>query len=334
MIGELRNDEIYSSSAALTEPLPPTNRGHRLPSGGIVVAFDATPAGRRAVRVAARWAHRLDRSLTIITTQRSLPVSVLNPALAGNAAWLRPHLLSQGLRRLTEGLLQSYPNLSTDVRTVRGSVGENLLRASEDGHLVVSGTRGRGVPAAILAGSVADDVVRRSSVAAMVVPASGRPHGPVLAAVNIVSGQLVPAAEPVLATAFEVARAFGVPLTITTIWSRWAATDAIALRELAGTEHPEVVSQALTRALQEATADLTAAQPETPVTIIVETGQPQWELLRASHRASTLVVGYEHRGTSTGLFRSSTSRAVSQLAHCPVLICPHGVHGHADRAAR
>jgi nucleotide-binding universal stress UspA family protein len=91
-------------------------------------------------------------------------------------------------------------------------------------------------------------------------------------------------------------------------------------------EHPEqsLDAEPARRAVRELVdkAASESGDPAPEVIVIVTTGNPAEELVRASQDADMVVVGSHGRGGFGGLLMGSVSNQVAQHAACPVVIVP------------
>jgi nucleotide-binding universal stress UspA family protein len=196
------------------------------------------------------------------------------------------------------------PAVRTRVDVTTTSVAAHLAAAPVDGELVCMATHGRTRLGALVLGSVADAVVRRTSAPVLLIGprrAAGLDLGrPVVAAVD---GSERDAS--VVATAVGWARTLGVPLVLTTVVTApseplgWVAADellAAAAEQADGLGVP-------------ATVDPVAA------------GDPVGGLLAAADGAGCLVLGSRRRSAVQAV-ASSTVHDVVRRSPIPVLVAP------------
>lgn len=139
----------------------------------ILVAVDGTPVAREAARVGLELAERLGARVSLL--------HVLPPSLEEEHA-AEFEAFERACEQYAKDLLQEVRLLTgragppTETRVIHGEPSPAILRAAEEwgADLVVLGTRDRSRMARTLLGSVADEVVRRSTRPVLVVPDSGK----------------------------------------------------------------------------------------------------------------------------------------------------------------
>ncbi len=176
-----------------------------------------------------------------------------------------------------------------------------LAHRSRDSCLVVVGSRGLGRFGALLIGSVAVHLAAHAACPVLIVRGRPEPDGPVLVAVD---GSGVGA--EALGFAFAEASARRVPLT--------ALHVAHPSASLPGQEE---------RALAEALAGHRDTYPDVELRSELIEAHARPALIDASRAAQLLVVGARGRGGFTGMLLGSTSQAMIQHAHCPVVVVRH-----------
>ncbi|GAA1403396.1 hypothetical protein GCM10009639_48190 [Kitasatospora putterlickiae] len=186
-----------------------------------------------------------------------------------------------------------------------------LARHSREAALVVVGSRGLGRFGALLIGSVAVHLAAHADCPVLIVRGRPDPDGPVLVAVD---GTGVGA--EALGFAFAEASARRAPLTALHIAHP-------------STGRPDQEERVLAEALAGWREKYPAVEPRSEV---VE-AHTRPALLEASREAQLLVVGARGRGGFAGLLLGSTSQAMIQHAHCPVVVVRHPAEHPAEHPA-
>ncbi|MFJ4672642.1 universal stress protein [Kitasatospora purpeofusca] len=281
-------------------------------SDPVLVGVDGSEASLAAVDVAVREARLRGRGLRIVHAfiWPLMHVS-LGPAQGGPA--------EGGLRHQAERVLEDArararaldPELEIGAELVTGEPLTVLAHRSRDSCLVVVGSRGLGRFGALLIGSVAVHLAAHAACPVLIVRGRPEPDGPVLVAVD---GSGVGA--EALGFAFAEAAARRVPLT--------ALHVAHPSASLPGQEE---------RALAEAVAGRRDEYPDVELRSELIEAHVRPALIDASRAAQLLVVGARGRGGFAGMLLGSTSQAMIQHAHCPVVVVRHEEQ-HEEQPAR
>jgi nucleotide-binding universal stress UspA family protein len=284
---------------------------------GIVVGADETAAGVAA----ARWA--LEEGAL-----RGVPVTVVR-------AWTDPAALGQGMGMRTAGELDAFRGAAEDLArevlraaggpaggvratsvAVRGRAKEVLTHASEDAELLVVGTRSAGALSRGILGSVSASLLHHAHCPVVVVP---EPRDEPTGARRVVVGvDHSTSSLAALAWAAEEAERRSWPLV------------PVLVREPAGLGSErsfETVDLAQLEASERAA--LVAAAQRDHAGVLVEpeivTGHAAGALLDVTRPGDLAVLGARGRGGFRRLLLGSTSTAVAEHAHCPVVVLrpPH-----------
>jgi nucleotide-binding universal stress UspA family protein len=206
------------------------------------------------------------------------------------------------------------PGVRTRTETVLGKPAVHLVALAQDAALTVVGSRGHGGFAGLLLGSVSQRLSTHAPGPVVVV--RGRTdarEGPVVAGVDD-----SPAAEHVLATAFEVAEQRGAGLVVirtflpaVPLWIEGVPTTEIRTPAEDAAEHERLVE--LLRPWRQ-------KYPQTSVEALVSHGGAAAVLTGVSRTARLVVVGSRGHGTVAGVLLGSTGMQLSHHADCPVLI--------------
>ena len=284
---------------------------------GIVVGADETSAGVAA----ARWA--LEEGAL-----RDLPVTVVrawaDPVALGYGMGMAVMTELESLRRTAEDLARGVLRkaggpaggpAATSV-AVQGRTTEVLRSWSENAELVVVGTRSAGALSRGVLGSVSASVLHHAHCPVVVVP---EPRDEPTAARRVVVGvDHSPSSVHALGWAAEEAERRSWPLV------------PVLVREPAGLGHGgsgQAVDLARLEASERAALVAAARAHHPGVTVEPEvlSGHAAHALLDFSVPGDLLVLGARGRGGFRSLLLGSTSTAVAQHAHCPVVVIrpPH-----------
>jgi nucleotide-binding universal stress UspA family protein len=168
-------EHLLESASCAVAIAPRGYREHAEQSIDVIVcAFDGTPEARRVLTVAEALARRLDASLRVIRVVES-PGSVdatraVDPQAAAAARRIRERPLDD-LRRVVAELDHG---VDADAAVLYGEPAEELVRASFSADLVVAGSRGYGPLHALLAGAVSGRLIRGAACPLIVVPRAAR----------------------------------------------------------------------------------------------------------------------------------------------------------------
>ncbi|MDY0815650.1 universal stress protein [Kitasatospora purpeofusca] len=271
-------------------------------SDPVLVGVDGSEASLAAVDVAVREARLRGCGLRIVHAfiWPLMHVS-LGPAQGGPA--------EGGLRHQAENLLEDArararaldPRLEIGTELVTGEPLTVLARRSRDACLVVVGSRGLGRFGALLIGSVAVHLAAHAACPVLIVRGRPEPDGPVLVAVDGSETDT-----EALGFAFAEASARRAPLTALHVAHPGASRP----------DHEE-------RALAEAPAVRRDEYPDVELRTELIEAHARPALIDASRAAQLLVVGARGRGGFAGMLLGSTSQAVIQHAHCPVVVVRH-----------
>jgi nucleotide-binding universal stress UspA family protein len=296
---------------------------------GVVVGYDGSPSSKVALDWAAETARVLGRPLTVmhcvdISTVVEFPTYDGAAALAEVEDAARA-LLDEGVARATAILDPSQVHRLSAI----GSGAAELVAASKDADLVVTGSRGRGRLLGGLLGSTSYAVTAHAHCPAIVVrgpatnghgkPAEARHPGPGHAV--IVGLDDSDSSERALLEAADVAVASGALLRLVTV-ARLASVESWAYAEdtKAGTDSTHAIREAAEATLKRAEAHARGAHPELEIETEVLYGEPGHVLGDLAERAGLVVVGSRGRGGFTGLLLGSVSHTVIHEAPCPVMV--------------
>jgi nucleotide-binding universal stress UspA family protein len=206
------------------------------------------------------------------------------------------------------------PGVRTRTDTLMGKPAARLLTLARAAALTVVGSRGHGGFAGLLLGSVGQRLSTHAPGPVVVV--RGRTdagEGPVVAGVDD-----SPAAEHVLATAFEAAGHCDAALVVVRtylpavpLWIHGVPAAEVPTPEEDAAEHER---------LAELLRPWRQKYPQAPVQALVSHDSAAAVLTGVSRTARLVVVGSRGHGTVAGVLLGSTGMQLSHHADCPVLI--------------
>jgi nucleotide-binding universal stress UspA family protein len=279
---------------------------------GIVVGADETAAGVAAARWALEAGALRGARVTVVRAWSE-------PTVVGYGAALPTVAELEPFRRAAEGLADDVVRaaggpageLPATAVAVQGRASEVLTEASEKAELVVVGTRSAGALSRAILGSVSASLLHHAHCPVVVVP---EPHDEPTTSPRVVAGvDHSPSSVHALAWAAEEAERRSWPLV------------PVLVREPPGLgvgRAFETVDLALLEASERA-ALLEAAQQHHPGVSVepeILIGHAARALLDFTHPGDLLVLGARGRGGFRSLLLGSTSTAVAQHAHCPVVV--------------
>ncbi len=295
-----------------------------LPIQTVLCAFDFSDASRSALVDAADLAERSHAALHLVHV---VPLFRARRAHADDDAGAAFQARTRALVDETLAAADAFDVLAPVVHRVHGEApADGVLHyaTSIGADLLVVGTHSQGTVERLLAGSVAAEVLRRSTVPVLIVPERvGRtmasPGGPVLVGVDF-SAHSARALDLARALAAEYAAPLGIahvrdPLPDTVL----ASPDLRRPRSSpSGVRSWETAHEGLEALLTppERTSD--------DVGLFAPPGQPAAELVEIARREGTglLVVGTHGRRGWDRIRLGSVAEAVVRDAPCPVLVVP------------
>ncbi|MEV0027975.1 universal stress protein [Nocardia sp. NPDC050793] len=297
----------------------PIDQSHRLDPGAIVVGVDGSEAGDLALRWAAETASARGRRLRIV---RALDLAaaravfgsydLLIPSVTGELREQGAHDIARA-RRLAQHI---DPTLRIDSEISDRGAAAVLIDESETAHLTVIGAAGSGTTLGHL-GSTLLAVTAHAHGSVVVVRDTGteqqtRRDGPVV--VGIDGSGFGRAA---LEAAFGEAGERHAQLIAVHCWTDLRFE---RLTGLPDTITDRDVAEAAQDFLTEQLTEWTQKYPEVPVLRKVYLSGPRHHLLEWSKSAQLVVTGSRGRGGFRGLLLGSTSNALVQRAHCPIMV--------------
>ena len=297
-------------TTAITEPTT---------HGRIVVGYDGSAGAVNALTHAARLAN--DRGLRLLMIM-ALPH--LNPKAPRTARALKldpdylTHIKARAQRKLdaaAEQLASQYPHLTTDSALLSADPAGALVEASQDAALVVVGVRGHSAELlSPMLGTVSGSVITHASGPVMVVPDGihDMTDGPVV--VGLIDA---PDALEAGRVAVREAERRNVPLVAMCAWEMAPELSDFGTLMPIDADQEQRELDAMLAALLDPLLD---GHPGVTAERRVVQATPRAALVKASHRASLVVVGSRGLGGFAGLLMGSVSRAVVREADCPVIV--------------
>ncbi|GAA2437545.1 universal stress protein [Actinomadura vinacea] len=277
--------------------------------GGVVVGYDGSEAGGRALDWAAVEAGARGVPLTV--------VHVWEPYGGGSMVPLVVDLRRVAQETLDGGVehvRKAAPDLEMRSLLEGGSPAARLIEVSPQVDLIVVGSHGRGGFAGLMLGSVGAHLAAHAACPVVVVRGEPEPAPEQQPGRVVVGVDGSPASHDALALALTEADMHGAPLTAMVAWEGARPgelpplVDAEGLREAAGTRLERLLSPWRER------------YPDVDVQTQVVTGAPREVLIRASSGARLLVVGSRGMGGIRGLLLGSVGYALIHHALCPVAV--------------
>ncbi|GAA1912662.1 universal stress protein [Streptomyces sodiiphilus] len=286
----------------------------------VTVGIDDSPESRAAVQWAADEARRRGRPLRLL---HAWGITTGMEPIAGDPADERRH--SEHLLQQAEtDVGASHPDLTTETVSVPDGPVHALLSVAVRSEVLVLGSRGLGVVAGFLLGSVSQQVLARATCPVVLVRsqdtaagAAGQPGREVVLGLKR-PGDLD---RSVVHHAFSAAALRGLPLRVVHAWRPPVAVGGYPPVPSIEAEVRAAEEEGLTNALD----SWRTAYPDVDVIEQPVIGSAAQVLVEAAAGASLLVVGRGGRRLSgLGLRVGPVVHAALHHAPCPVAVVPHG----------
>ncbi|MBF6183652.1 universal stress protein [Nocardia farcinica] len=292
---------------------------HRLSTAVFVVGVDGSAGSERAVRWAAATAARRGRGLRLVC---ALDLAASTAIFGSYALLVQPvvdELRARAIGYLTaaaEVAAQVAPEVAVETELVDSGPAQALIDRSAAAYAVVLGATGAGGGLSHL-GSTLLKVVAHAHGSVVVVRDAefaqrDNGTGPVVVGVD---GSA--ASTPALAAAFAEAAERGVDLVAVHCWIDLPTDEVTGSGVRIEVDDIDTEARSM---LAEQLAGWSEKYPEVAVERKVYLSGPRQHLLTWSKTAQLVVVGNRGRGGFRGLLLGSTSNALVQRAHCPVLV--------------
>ena len=284
----------------------------------IVVGIDGSDSALRAVRWAAKEAHRRNAGLRLVHA-----VEILTGYAPRVVDWhaLQTAMQDRGrlwLDKARDEAGQVAAEVPVDTALVEVSAVVALARESRDAALLVLGSRGLGGFSGLVLGSTAVQLAGRAECPMVVL--RGEHDGEASHAGPVVVGvDGTPVGEDAIAFAFAQASARGADLIAVHAWSDLILEAAFTAGGAAAFDLDRLQQQSA-ELLAERLAGWQEKYPDVRVVREVVHDRPAHALLRLAADAQLLVVGTRGRGGFRGLLLGSTSQHVLHHAPCPVAV--------------
>ena len=283
------------------------------PESAIVVGVgpDGTKAGLAFAIAEARLANRPVHLVHVL----GVPAGDAYVGVYGGALDVAQATLETALTQAKELAGEEVP--------VTGEVMENgwtvddLVRRSTHAAMVVLEHRHRGKVRRLVTGSFANRVASRASVPMVSVPED---WDPAVTRPNIVTAAVQDPheASAILETAFVEAKQRGAQLVVLHAWWLASGYDTVVVDQALRDEWTVRSREELTPVLN----DLRGRFPSVQVTLRVHHAPPVEALLDAAAESQLLVIGRRHHLLPPGTHLGPVARATIERAACPVLVTP------------
>ncbi len=283
----------------------------------VIVGTDGSDHAERAIRWAARYAARHERTLLIA-------IAVSTPLIVSGMDEKHRQEIVDDLSEhadviLNEGVAvarQVAPQLSMQTEIRLEPTSQAMMNLAEEAEVLVVGARGLGAVGTAVLGSVSGQLAAHAPCPVVIIPGaevdpSGAVDGPVVVGVDASNNS----GAAVLAAAIE-ALSLQVPLTAVHAYGHEPAVRLPARASRRTVDEHDVAEQVLTEQL----AEVRSTYPELPVERAVVAERPAASVIDRSAGAQLVVVGSRGRGGFASLLLGSTSAKVLREAKCPVMV--------------
>jgi nucleotide-binding universal stress UspA family protein len=242
-------------------------------------------------------------------------VHVLEETRAFVPAGLREEIIlsaEQQLRAHADHIVENHPILRVHSKVVEGSPVEKLSEQATGAELLVIGTHALRRFSNLVFSTRAAQIVSRSAVSVVIIPAEPRPQG----AGIVVGVDGSPASIAAVEFAAQEADRLGEPLTVVYAW-RVPAPWSIATIEVDWPLGPEEADRIL---LAESVAGLPEKYPDLRVTEDMNAMLPVDALIASAANARMLVVGTHGRRGFARFWLGSVSHQLILAMPCPLAV--------------
>lgn len=284
----------------------------------IVVATDGSDDAHRAVQWAAEHAWLERRPLTVVTAVGTAGVPAVTWAGMGAAYAYQPdEMIAHGQAVADEAIALARhlrPALQVEARVLHGDPRQALVDISRHAHLLVLGSRGRGVFRSKVLGSVSAAVSRDAGCPVVVC----RPQQQEATRGVLVGADGTAESVPIIEFAFLQASLRNLPLTVVhSVWDEIAAVHGVvpAAPDESGLEEQRLL-------LSESIAGMSTKFPEVTVDLRLAHGLAEDCLTTRSGDWNLIVVGRHPVDTLFQFLTGSIATAVVERARTTVVVVP------------
>ncbi|MEY9931828.1 nucleotide-binding universal stress UspA family protein [Catenulispora sp. GP43] len=285
----------------------------------IVVGYDQSPSGDRALAQAGREAAWRDAAVTVVTGYHAVavvsPMGYMPVDYQTTVKNIAGKIAGDGV----QWLRNRYPGMPVDSAVIAGPTAEALAEASRDADLLVLGNRGRGGFAGLLLGSVSMRTLTLASCPTMIV--RGKPREP--ADSVVLALDIEDAADEVVEFAFAEAAARGARLRAVNVWDLdWnGSADPDSADDL-DTAKAQAVTD-IRKTMEARLNHWRTKYPAVRLTVEVADGTPSAVLTGRTEDADLIVVGAHRRGDGhLGMRPGPIAQTLLHHADCPVAVVP------------
>ncbi|KAB2810810.1 universal stress protein [Pimelobacter simplex] len=286
-----------------------TTTEHAIDPSSIVVAADGSDDADRAIDWAAAQAFLERRPLVVLTAVGIAGVPAVTWAGMGAAYAYQPDdLLTHGRAIADAGRDRAehlHPGLAVTTAVQVGDPRQVLVDLSRQVHLVVMGSRGRGLFRSKVLGSVSASVSRDAACPVVVCRPGTEDRAAGAGAGILVGADGTPESLPVLEHAFRLASLRDLPLTVMhCVWEQPGPTE----------EHRLLLAESI--------AGIRSAYPEVAVELRLASGLAEEALAADSARWDAVVVGRHPVDTLLRLVTGAVATTVVERARTTVAVVP------------
>lgn len=290
----------------------------RVAPGTIVVGVDGSVHAQRALSWAAEQAMLENRQLTVVHAAGE--GDIRSVAWVGAKGSALPDLLTTAREVVSNALAwvgSIHPGLDVVGAPQLGDPRQVLVELSEDAHLIIVGSRGRGTFRSMLLGSVSVSVAKHAHCPVVVTRPGPEPHprDGVLVGADGTAESL-----PVIEFAFRQASLRGATLTV--MHTSFAV--AVTLAAVTQVATPADGAEDERLLLSESVAGLSEKFPDVRVSLQLGYGLVDECLTQGSQSRTLIVVGRHQVNSISKLLAGSVSAAVLERSDSPVAVVPEG----------
>ena len=291
-------------------------------TSGVVVGYDRSPSGDRALAEAGREAARRGVGVTVVNAFQWVAITHPAAVMPRNMETSLKEAADEVAAAGADWLRDRYPGMSVASAAVAGPTAETLAGAARDADLLVLGNRGRGGFTGLLLGSVSIRALTMASGPTVIVRGSdGRPAGSVVLALDVEDP-----ADEVVDFAFAEAARREALLRVIYVWGRYGAGEADRPGDgiVSHVPPPRVVA-ALKTGMGTLLSPWRTRRPEVRLAVRIANGSPAAALTAATETADLIVTGAHRRGDGRlGMRPGPIVHTLLHHADCPVAVVPRG----------